>query len=54
MSIGEILTVPRDGKYKDVLLFTKSGSCGDPSGHDLRCCSWYSKKSKNGILDAVL
>jgi hypothetical protein len=47
--VGEILTVPPDGKYKDVLLCTKSGSCGDPSGRDPRCRSWYSKKSKNDI-----
>jgi hypothetical protein len=33
VSVGEILTVPFNGigRYKDVLLFKKSGSCGDPS-----------------------
>jgi hypothetical protein len=34
VNVGEILTKPPDVKYNDVLLCTKLGSCGDPSGRD--------------------
>jgi hypothetical protein len=36
MSVDEILNTWPDYKCKDVLLSTKSGSSGDPSGRDPR------------------